>query len=631
MTWAIDLNVREGARRLARSSRGVAGCAPFLSVVLAAATAAAAFGLAGPVLAEATTELSSLPLFEPLPPLTGTPRVLTDDDVARYAKIFRLQRKGDWEAADHEIAGLKNRVLIGHVRFQRYMHPTAYRSRYDELKDWLDHYADLPEAARVYRLALRRQPKGAPLPKEPTGIELFLGTLSESGGVGDASSRRPSLDLSEHERRALADIDLHVGKGKPDAALHELGIVHKRRALSERAYDAALSRIATGYFFEGKDEEALALASQSAERSRLFIEAADWVAGLAAWRLRQLSRAQYHFEALARSKTASLWKVSAGGYWAARSYLVDRQPRKVNPMLTLAAAHPRTFYGLLAARWLDQHVDFDWDRPPVTQSEILELMRTPAIKRVIALAQVGRHDLADLELRGIYLSGREALGTALVGLANRLQIPATQLRLAKSYFNAGGPTFDAALFPMPPWQPAGGYQVDRALIFALMRQESGFDVKAKSQAGARGLMQLMPATASFVANDASLVGHGKDKLLAPEYNIEIAQRYLDYLLNDRNVRGNLIYLVVAYNSGPGKLARWLKTLKHDNDPLLFMESIPSRETRFFIERVLTNFWIYRARLRQDTPSLDAIAAGLWPYYLNLDRDELEMAQTDGRN
>ena len=103
------------------------------------------------------------------------PAVLTDADAARYARIYEAQREGDWAAANREVAQLSNRVLMGYVLFQRYMHPTAYHSTYDELKRWLDRYADHPEAIRIYRLAMKRRPKGAKAPKEPIGLSLSLG------------------------------------------------------------------------------------------------------------------------------------------------------------------------------------------------------------------------------------------------------------------------------------------------------------------------------------------------------------------------------------------------------------------------------------------------------------------------
>ena len=75
----------------------------------------------------------------------------------------------------------------------------------------------------------------------------------------------------------------------------------------------------------------------------------------------------------------------------------------------------------------------------------------------------------------------------------------------------------------------------------------------------------------------------------------------------------------AYNSGPAKLREWQRRVDYRDDPLLFIESIPSRETRIFIERVLTNMWIYRLRFGQTPRSLETIISGGWPTYVPLDR------------
>jgi len=100
------------------------------------------------------------------------PAILSAADVSRYRVIFRLQKEGERKTADKIIRSLEDRILMGHVLAQRYLHPKKYRSKYTELKDWIDKYADHPEASRVYRLALKRRPKNWKLPKEPSGIAL---------------------------------------------------------------------------------------------------------------------------------------------------------------------------------------------------------------------------------------------------------------------------------------------------------------------------------------------------------------------------------------------------------------------------------------------------------------------------
>jgi soluble lytic murein transglycosylase len=189
-----------------------------------------------------------------------------------------------------------------------------------------------------------------------------------------------------------------------------------------------------------------------------------------------------------------------------------------------------------------------------------------------------------------------------------------QMRLGAGMRNAAGRRYDATTYPLPAWTPPGGFAIDRALVFAMMRQESAFNTKATSRAGARGLMQLMPKTASFVAQDSSLKGANRSKLYSPDFNVGLGQQYIAHLLDETPAGDNLFWIAAAYNGGPGNLARWLKSIDYDNDPLLFIESIPNRETRGFIERVLSNYWIYRYRLGQDLDSLDQVAAGQWPRY-----------------
>ena len=143
-------------------------------------------------------------------------------------------------------------------------------------------------------------------------------------------------------------------------------------------------------------------------------------------------------------------------------------------------------------------------------------------------------------------------------------------------------------------------------------------------------MQLMPRTAGFVARDRRFRGSKKRALFKPEVNLELGQKYIEILLGDTKINGGLFLLAVAWNGGPGNLNKWRREINHMNDPLLFIESIPSRETRIFIERVFANLWIYRDRLDQEVPSLAAIAAGEWPVYIALDQESLRVAES-GKN
>ena len=131
-------------------------------------------------------------------------------------------------------------------------------------------------------------------------------------------------------------------------------------------------------------------------------------------------------------------------------------------------------------------------------------------------------------------------------------------------------------------------------------------------------MQLMPRTAGVMAG-RRYRGAERSQLLDPVLNVTLGQKYLHYLLSRDEVDGNLFYALTAYNSGPAKLREWQRRVDYRDDPLLFIESIPSWETRIYIERVLTNLWIYRIRFGQATHSLETIVSGGWPTYVPLDR------------
>ena len=202
------------------------------------------------------------------------------------------------------------------------------------------------------------------------------------------------------------------------------------------------------------------------------------------------------------------------------------------------------------------------------------------------------------------------LDPAFAALARNLGAPALELRAAETAAPAIRLT---SLYPVPPYQPQGGYALDQAVVLAFARQESRFVPSALSKAGARGVMQIMPQTAVTITHDSSLAGRNKDRLDDPIYSITLGQNYLRDLLDRQN--GNLFSIAAAYNAGEGNLSKWQSLRTGDSDPLLFIETIPLAETRDYIKRVMTNMWMYRLRLGEATTGLDDAAAGAWPTYI----------------
>jgi len=564
----------------------------------------------------------------------GLPRILSNRDVSLYREIFALQTKGKWGAADKHIARLSDQILLGHLMAQRYLHPTAYRSKYKELRDWMAHYADHPDAQRIYKLALKRRPKNYKYPARPAAQPAGPATARGSLQKPYRSTKRLSKEKRRQARQLKRQIRRNVLRTRLSVTEKLLAGAKAKRLLDRVERDDGLSRVAAAWFYYGNTKRAFKLADGAARRSGEHLPMAHWIAGLAAWRLGQIETAAGHFEKLAVSRAASGWTASSGAYWAARAHLRLRHPAQMSHWLTLAAEAPRTFYGLLAQRALGIKLRFDRHAHALQTAHVTELATEPRGARSMALLQVGERQRAERELKSLNGGATPAMTQALLAFADRARMPGLAFRLGHrlAATEHPGPSLgslgilDGALYPIPPWRPKSGFTVDRALIFALVRQESGFNPNAKSGDGARGLMQLMPSTASFIARDSGYRKRKRRQLFNPETNLDLGQRYITHLLADRAVGDNLFRLTTAYNGGPGNLNKWQRNMDYRGDPLMFIESLPSRETRLFIERVLANLWIYRARLGQPAPSLDGIASGDWPLYVALDSKTQELAK-----
>jgi soluble lytic murein transglycosylase len=557
------------------------------------------------------------------------PTVLSASDTALYTQIFSLQESGQWRKADSLIKQLGNPILLGHVLAQRYLHPTKYRSKYKELKEWLALYNDHPEAARLYKLALRRKPSNWKRPKAPARIAPRTTDVKK---VAARSIRIPGKRLSRANRRKVngykSQVRRALRRGYTLVAKRVIQSKQAQKLLSTAEFDELRAKLGQAYFSAGRDKWALNWAGAAAKRSGKFIPQAHWTTGLAHWRLGNRDAAAEHFAKAAELSQQDDWFHAGAAFWAARAFLVTRQPERVNHFLLMAAEHRRTFYGQLAGRVLGHKDQFSWDIPTYGRDSLAHLSTLPAGQRSMALLQTGQVHRAETELKRLALGADPALANGILAIAAFGNMASLAVKLDyQLYPNGGG--FDGAAYPIPNWEPSKGFSVDRALIYALIHQESKFNPKAKSWAGARGLMQLMPGTASFVARDRAYRGSKRSRLFKPEHNIDLGQRYIEILLKDKKINGDLFLLAAAWNGGPGNLNKWRRKNSYKNDPLFFIESIPSRETRIFIERVLANLWIYRDRLSQPTPSLDAIAKGDWPVYMALGQQTEEVAEIHG--
>jgi len=338
-----------------------------------------------------------------------------------------------------------------------------------------------------------------------------------------------------------------------------------------------------------------------------------WKSGISAYQAGKFDKAAEHFDKMIAGRDElSPWKISAAAFWSWRAHTKLGEKEKAAGSLIIAASEPRSFYGILARRQLGQNLEVDNEELDLTDEQMTSLGQYPAISRTIALAQANRNDLAERELRVLYSSLPSEDRHATLALAHQLMLPALQITLAKR-LETKDKHYDVAKYPIPEWEPVGGFSVDPALIYALVRQESGFRSGAISPVGAMGLMQLMPGTASMMSRKVG--NYQISGASEAEKNITLGQGYVRHLLENQLVDNNMIYMLTAYNAGIGRLQEWKATRNYQDDPLLFIETMPFAETRHYVMQVMTNYWLYNEILGIQSPTLAALAQNRWPVYI----------------
>lgn len=487
------------------------------------------------------------------------PTALSSADRISYTTAFDALRRGDIETARTAARQAQDRVLLGQVEFESLFHPD-HVATYEELTAWLETYSDLPCADRVYTLALRRRPDGAPEPVRPGGVlgrtwNSLVTAVSGGGGV---------TDPMKAARVAYNNDDL------------------------------------TG---------ASALGRQIGDW---------WTVGLAEWRLGQFHESFAAFERVANDPTEDAWVRAGAAFWTARAAAQSGRQDRVTDYLRLSAQWPATFYGQIALRQLGEEPTIEnmgprpYEAEPrlrraayVPQSAAVEPTALEAFvqadaraKRTVAFYEVGRNADAETELRS-------GLRTA-VGDAAKMW---TALARAILPVNNGDATrIDATRYPIPDLTPEGGFVIERALVYALARKETDFNPNARSSVGAYGLMQVMPTTAAEMTGDRTFVSD-PTKLLVPAVNMRLGQAYINKMLALPAFQGDLLRAVASYNAGPGPMLAAVRKLGADADPLLLIETIDVPQARDYVEKVMASYWIYQRLFGGPLKTLDAVASG----------------------
>jgi soluble lytic murein transglycosylase-like protein len=537
----------------------------------------------------------------------GLPTVLDAETVDRYRRIFQAQASGQFAQADADIAQLKDKTLMGYVGAQRLL-GSGYSASYAEMAQWLQDYNDHPDAPAVYKLAVAHRTAGGP--------ELTPSTFVSQAQLSPTFAAQRTVTGADAAQAAQlrAQLQRMGDDGGFNAAIALLDRKSTVDTLGPQEVELWRGRMRTR-----------ALEADSQRSVQVPVEAAmpadaNWTAGLAGFQQGNMAEAARRFELVADAAPdqASSWTLSAGSFWAARANLLAGNPQRFAPYLKRAALHSNTFYGLIARKALGMKIEPDWKVPPLDAKKETVLKEDRVGRRALALLQLGAATAAERELYSGSIDADPKFIEAVLAVAEKVQLPALSTRVANTNWdqrhNIKG--FDGGSYPLPPWQPSGGYSVDRALVWGFMRQESAFNPKARSYVGAMGLMQMMPYTARHVTRNFTPEQAGANPY-DPSTSIALGQAYIASLLGDTD--NNLVRTVAGYNGGPGNVMRWDNSLNASQDPLLYVASIPLNETRDFVQRVLSNYWMYQIRLGQPTPALDQIAAHEWPRYTAQDR------------
>lgn len=329
---------------------------------------------------------------------------------------------------------------------------------------------------------------------------------------------------------------------------------------------------------------------------------AEWMSGWIALRfINKPDVALAHFARL-YERVQTPQSRSRGSYWAGRAAEALGRASDAQRWYLAAQEYVTTFYGQLAAARAGR--DQQWPLPadPLPSASDIDFFERHELVRVARmLGELQETDLVrPFMLRMNDLAHGPGQRALAANLATRLGRSDIAVAVAKRSEREGVPLI-ASGYPIPPI--AAVERPERALVLGLIRQESAFQYEAVSSAGARGLMQLMPATASKLAKDMGLTFKKKEVLNEqltgdPSLNVRLGSAFLDGLIDDFN--GSYVLAIASYNAGPSRVRRWVRDMGDPRSPEIdvidWIESIPFPETRNYTQRVLEGLQIYRRRL-----------------------------------
>lgn len=347
-------------------------------------------------------------------------------------------------------------------------------------------------------------------------------------------------------------------------------------------------------------KKAYSLVSKHKQREGFPLAQAEWVSGFLALRfVNEPWKAFEHFEKLYKNVKSPISK-SRGAYWSGRASAKLKHAKIAQQWYQVAANYPETFYGQLAQEKLNKNVSLSNQAPTVSTAQRNQFQKQDLVQAAVWLNEAGLRKESSAFLLRLSENAQNSQQYILTAqLAEKMGQRHIAIKVAQALQKEKNISVKQYLYPQMFRELKNVKNVELAFVNSIIRQESRFDQRAVSHAGARGLMQLMPATAKEVASRNNLRHQTAWLTSRPSHNISLGSSYLAQMVNRFN--GNYAMAAAAYNAGPGRVDRWIKQFGDPRtrqiDLIDWVELIPIYETRNYVQRVLEGVHVYRDHLK----------------------------------
>ena len=349
-----------------------------------------------------------------------------------------------------------------------------------------------------------------------------------------------------------------------------------------------------------KYKKAYKLAKDFGNKSKENVSESQWLAGMLAYTFLNLDPEIYinHF-LNSYENTNHKGEKAKSAYWIGKSYKRINNNEKSKIWFETSAKQVTEFYGQLSFDEIKKNNEALIENEELygknlITKEDLKLMETSLFKATEIILLYGDRKKAKSFVTALLKACSTPGEFQLVARLSKNYDRADLAIKASNYGKNRNINLYHFGYPTVSYKQVKG--IEEELVYAVIRQESVFNIKAHSRAGARGLMQLMPATAKKVSKKIKLE-YSKSKLKSnPQYNVSLGSYYLKSLIDEYD---SYLLALVGYNAGPRRINRWIKKFgdprKENVDPVIWIEQIPIKETRLYVKKVLSNLQVYRQK------------------------------------